>query len=152
MMVYLMRHGEAEQQALSDPARELTHKGGVDNRAVVAKLIQHSPMIDVALTSPYQRARQTSSALRMKFPQLRMQVSKDLEPEASAYDLLDKIEQMDAMQVFLISHNPIISNLLAIMVDGTLETNRHMGTSHIACVSMDIVAPGCAELLYTLTP
>lgn len=152
MIIYLMRHGEAEQQALSDPARELTHRGVMDNRAVVAKLNQHGPMIDVALTSPYQRARQTSSALRKGFPQLRMQVSRDLEPESDPYDLLDKIEQIDAMQVFLVSHNPIISNLLAILVDGTLETNRHMGTSHIACLSTDIVAPGCAELLYTLTP
>lgn len=152
MIIYLMRHGEAEQQALTDSARKLTRQGVLDNRAVFAKLNQHAPMIDLALTSPYQRAKETSSELRRNFPQLRMEVSKDLEPEAGVYDLLDKIEQMDAMQVFLVSHNPIISNLLAIMVDGTLETNRHMGTSHLACVSMDIVAPGCAELLYTLTP
>lgn len=152
MMIYLMRHGEAEQQALTDPARELTRQGVLDSRAVVAKLIQYSPMIDVALMSPYQRAKQTSSALRVHFPELRFDVSKDLEPEASVYDLLDKIEQLEAMQVFIVSHNPLISNLLALIVDGTLETDRHMGTSHIACVSMDIVAPGCGELLYTLTP
>lgn len=152
MIVYLMRHGEAEKQALSDPARELTRQGIMENQAVIAKLNQHAPMIDHAMMSPYRRARQTSSALGMPFPQLRFEVSKDLEPEASVYDLLDKVEKTQAMQVFLISHNPLISNLLSLMVDGTLETSRHMGTSHIACISMDIVAPGCAELLYTLTP
>ncbi|MFT6092146.1 MAG: phosphohistidine phosphatase [Pseudohongiellaceae bacterium] len=152
MIIYLMRHGEAEQQALSDPARELTRKGIMDNRSAIAKLNQHAPEIDRALTSPYQRSRQTCSALRMSYPKLSFEVSRALEPEAGVYDLLDEIEKIDAKQVFLISHNPLISNLLALIVDGTLETNRHMGTSHIACVSMDIVAPGCAELLYTLTP
>ena len=152
MMIYLMRHGEAEKQALSDSARELTRQGVMDNQAVIAKLNQHAPIIDLAIMSPYQRARQTSSTLRMYFPKLRFEVSKDLEPEASVYDLLDKIEHTQAKQVFLISHNPLISNLLALMVDGTLETSRHMGTSHITCVSMDIVVPGCAELIYTLTP
>ena len=152
MIIYLMRHGEAEKQASSDAARELTRQGLMDNQAVIAKLNQHTPMIDLAIMSPYQRARQTSSALRMYFPKLRFEVDKDLEPEASVYDLLNKIEHTQAKQVFLISHNPLISNLLALMVDGTLETGRHMGTSQIACVSMDIVAPGCAELIYTLTP
>jgi phosphohistidine phosphatase len=152
MMIYLMRHGEAERQALSDPARELTRTGVMDNRSVIAKLNQHAPEINRAITSPYQRARQTCSALRVVYPQLRFEVNKALEPEAGVYDLMDEIEKLDAMQVFLISHNPLVSNLVAILVDGTLETNRHMGTSHIACLSTDIVAPGCAELLYTLTP
>ncbi|MFT4886300.1 MAG: phosphohistidine phosphatase [Pseudohongiellaceae bacterium] len=152
MMIYLMRHGEAEGQALSDPARELTRKGVMDNRSAIAKLKQRAPEIDRAITSPYQRARQTCSAVRLAYPQLRFEVNKALEPEAGVYDLMDEIEKIDAMQVFLISHNPLISNLLALIVDGTLETSRHMGTSHIACVSMDIVAPGCAELLYMLTP
>ena len=152
MMIYLMRHGEAEQKALSDPARELTRKGVMDNRSVIAKLSQHAPEIDRALTSPYQRARQTCSALQVSYPQLSFEVSEALEPEAGVYDLLDEIEKIDVMQVFLISHNPLISNLLALLVDGTLATSSDMETSHIACVSMDIVAPGCGKVLYTLSP
>lgn len=152
MIVYLMRHGAAETQALSDAARELTRQGVMDNRAVLAKLKMYSPTIDRALTSPYQRARQTSSVLRMDFPTLRFEVSKALEPESNVYDLLDLIEQTEANQLFLVGHNPLLSNLLALMLDGTLESNRQMGTSHIACVSFDVVAPGCGELLYTLTP
>lgn len=152
MLIYLMRHGEAENQALSDAARELTRQGVMDNRAVIEKLNVYTPMIDKAIMSPYQRARQTGAALRMHFPSLRFDVSQSLEPEASVYDLLDAIEKMDTMQLFIVSHNPLLSNLLALMVDGTLESDRQMGTSHIACVSMDFVAPGCGELLYTLTP
>lgn len=152
MIVYLMRHGAAEAQATSDAARELTRQGVMDNRAVLAKLKMYSPPLDRAFTSPYQRARQTSSVLRTDFPTLRCEVNTALEPESNVYDVLDLIEQSAANQLFIVSHNPLLSKLLGLMLDGTLETHRHMGTSHIACVSFDVVAPGCGELLYTLTP
>lgn len=152
MLLYLMRHGEAEQAGASDAARELNRQGMLANRAVVQKFGQQSPMIERALMSPYQRARQTATSMRAILPTLRFEVSQDLIPDASPYDLLDKIEQMNVMQLLLVSHNPLISNFLALLVDGTLETDRAMGTSHLACVSLDLVAPGCGELKYTLTP
>lgn len=152
MLIYLMRHGEAEPGADSDHTRELNRKGVMDNRTVIDKLKERSPIIDQAMTSPYQRARQTTSALLGISPSLRCDVNQNLVPDGNVYDLLDSLEQTNSTQLFLVSHNPLLSDLLALMVDGTLESDRHMGTSHIACVSMDIVAPGCGELIYTLTP
>jgi len=147
-----MRHGEAEQQGQSDQTRELTRKGVVDTRAVMEKLKLRSPQIERAMMSPFQRARQTITSLRAVSPTLRYEVNQNLVPDASVYDLLDSFETANVMQLFLVSHNPLLSDLLSLMVDGTLESNRQMGCSEIACVSMDIIAPGCGELLYTITP
>lgn len=152
MLIYLMRHGEAEQQGQSDQTRELTRKGVMDTRAVMEKLKARSPQIERAMMSPYQRARQTITSLRIVAPSLRYEVNQGLVPDASVYDLLDSFESINVMQLFLVSHNPLMSNLLSLMVDGTLESNRQMGCSEIACVSMDIIAPGCGELLYTIKP
>jgi phosphohistidine phosphatase SixA len=152
MLVYLMRHGEAEPQGQSDQTRELTRKGVMDSRAAMEQLKARGPQIDKAMMSPYQRARQTITALRLVSPTLRYEVNQNLVPEANVYDLLDSFESINVMQLFLVSHNPLLSNLLALMVDGTLETDRQMGCSEIACVSMDIIAPGCGELLYTIRP
>jgi len=152
MLIYLMRHGEAEQQGQSDQTRELTRKGVVDTRAVMEKLKLRSPQIERAMMSPFQRARQTITSLRAVSPTLRYEVNQNLVPDASVYDLLDSFETANVMQLFLVSHNPLLSDLLSLMVDGTLESNRQMGCSEIACVSMDIIAPGCGELLYTITP
>lgn len=152
MLIYLMRHGEAAQQAQSDQTRELTRQGIVDNRSVCEKFAQQAPMINRALMSPYQRTRQTATAMRSVLPDLRFEVSPALVPDASPYDLLDKLESIDDQQILLVSHNPLLSDFLALLVDGTLESQRQMGTSHLACVSLDLVAPGCGELKYILTP
>ena len=152
MLIYLMRHGEAEPTGQSDQTRELTRKGVMDTRAVMEKLKLRSPQIERAMMSPYQRARQSITPLRAVSPTLRYEVNQNLVPDANVYDLLDSFETMNVMQLFLVSHNPLLSDLLSLMVDGTLESNRQMGCSEIACVSLDIIAPGCGELLYTITP
>lgn len=152
MLIYLVRHGIAVDKAESDAARELTGEGLKQTRSLVEKWRMHSPMPDKALMSPYQRARQTAAPLRPLFPTLRMEVDKQIEPDGDPYGVLDYLEQCGAQQILLVGHNPLLSNLLSILVDGTLETNRYIGNSTLVCISMDFVAPGCGEIQYTLEP
>lgn len=152
MLIYLLRHGIAEEKAASDSARELTHEGAMQTRSMADKFKTHSPIIEKAIMSPYQRARQTAAELRIDFPELDFDVDKDIEPSGDVYAIMDKIESLDAKHVLLVSHNPFLSNLLAVMVDGTMETNRHIGNSTLVCVSIDFVAPGFGNILYTIEP
>ena len=82
MMIYLLRHGIAEQKGLSDAARELSREGVMQTRAMAEKFKLYEPQVDKALMSPFQRARQTASLLRVVFPSLRFEVERALEPEA----------------------------------------------------------------------
>jgi len=152
MIIYLLRHGLAEETAASDAARELTPDGIKQNRSMVAKFKEHSPILDKAIMSPFQRARQTASSLRMIFPEIRFDVEKSIEPDGDVYDVLDALEGYGAQHLLLVSHNPFLSNLLSVLVDGTLETDRQIGNSTLVCVAMDFVAPGCGEILYTIEP
>ncbi len=152
MLIYLVRHGAAVDKAENDAARELTREGIMQTRSLVEKWKPHAPAPDKALMSPFQRARQTAAPMRMLFPNLRIEVDKQIEPDGDPYAILDYLEACDAHQILMISHNPLLSNLLAIMVDGTLESSRHIGTGTLVCVAMDFVAPGCGEIQYTLEP
>ncbi len=73
-------------------------------------------------------------------------------PDGDVHVVMDYIEAYEADELMMISHNPFISNLLSVMADGTMEARRPLGTSTLVCVSMDIVAPSCGEILYTLEP
>lgn len=152
MILYLMRHGEAENHALSDASRELTPRGIAETRAVSAQLQISAPAIERAITSPFQRALQTSSILSAALAIPPFEVSNGLQPEADLHGLMDVIEQTESEHLLLVAHNPLLSNLLGLLVDGNLEKSRYMGTSHMACISLTLAAPGCGELLYTLTP
>ena len=150
MMIYLLRHGIAEQKGLSDAARELSREGVMQTRAMAEKFKLHEPQVDKALMSPFQRARQTASLLRVVFPSLRFEVERALEPEADVYALFEKLETYNVQNLLLVSHNPLLSKLLSIMLDATLETARPFEPSHLYCIEMDFVAPGCGTLKYVL--
>lgn len=151
-MVYLLRHGIAENKAESDEARELTREGLLQTRSVAEKFKLYSPVLDKAIMSPYKRAMQTASALQMVFPEVQFDVDSGIEPGGDIYAVMNAIENFGAQQILMVSHNPLLSNLLSIMVDGSLNMNKTMGNSMLVCVNMDIMAPGCGEILYILEP
>ena len=152
MLIYLMRHGEAADRAATDQERELTRNGAIQNRSVIQKFAAQSPSLQKLQMSPYQRARQTATALRSVFPSIPFEVNQKLLPEADVYELMSHIESQGVQQLMLVGHNPLLSALLCLLVDGLTDSGRNLGTSHIACISMDLVAPGCGDLVYLLEP
>lgn len=154
MLIYLLRHGEAETLAASDSARELTQSGVVQTRATLQKFLARKPQprIDKALMSPLQRARQTAALVTHALPGLAFEVERGLEPGTDVHALLAIIERLDAKELLLVGHNPLLATLLSLLIDGTLRPTRPVGTSQLYCVEMDFFAPGCGEILYTLVP
>jgi phosphohistidine phosphatase len=59
-MIWLLRHGDAEEVAEDDASRPLTPKGERQSRAAGAALARLGAAIDVCLTSPKVRALQTA--------------------------------------------------------------------------------------------
>lgn len=152
MVVYLVRHGIADRRASSDPERELTPEGIAQSRSVVKKFFLQSPQLDKGFVSPYERAIQTASEFRLAFPGIEFEQTDLITPESDPYDVLNLLEEHQEQNVILVSHNPLLSRLVSLLVDGTLESNRQVDTSNVLCVMVDIVAPGCGELKYVLEP
>ena len=152
MLLYLLRHAIAQDSAESDSARELTPKGMDQARSIARVFNQHSPQVDRVICSPYARAQQTAASIMRLFPELDLPLDAGITLDGDVYRVMDAIESYDLQQVLLVSHNPFLSNLLSLLVDGTMESHRPVGNATLHCVSMDVVAPGCGEILYTLEP
>ncbi len=59
-MIWLLRHGEAEDEAGDDAARSLTAKGELQSRAAGAALARLGAEVETCLASPKVRARATA--------------------------------------------------------------------------------------------
>lgn len=151
MMAYLFRHGAAEAKAVKDNERNLTREGLIATRKVAARFIARAPLIDRALMSSYERAKQTAVTLRQGFPALRFEINPLLSPDQDVHELLEAIGAMNTQHIILVGHNPCLSRLLSLMLDGIIETGRELQTSELACISLEEAVPGFGELLYTIT-
>lgn len=151
MLVYLMRHGKAERSATWDEGRELTVEGVLQNRSVIKKLFSRSPIIDKGFVSPFERAKQTAADFHLVFPGVELEETRLLIPESDPYDVLNLLEEKQDHHLILIAHNPLLSRLFSLLVDGTTEGARQVETSNALCIMMGIIAPGCGELKYVLS-
>ncbi len=152
MLLYLLRHAEAAERAKSDAARELTPEGITQARSAAEKFRQYSPLMERVHCSPYARAQQTASHVMPLFPDLELITDESISPGGDVYSVMEAIEGYGVLHLMLVGHNPFMSTLLSVLVDGTIETHRHVGNAQLYCLSMDVVAPGCGEIRYTLEP
>ena len=152
MLVYLLRHAIAEDRAATDSLRDLTAEGIAQARSITEKFKQHSPVIDRVLCSPYNREQQTASAVTTLFPGLALTLDESIKPGGNVYSVLEAIEGLDVRHLLVVSHNPFLSNLLSVMVDGTMESHRYVDNATLHCVSMNVIASGCGEIAYSLEP
>jgi phosphohistidine phosphatase len=152
MLVYLLRHAIAQDRAATDSLRDLTAEGLAQARSITVKFKQHSPVMNRVLCSPYNRAQQTASAVLTLFPDIVLTLDESIGPSGDVYGVLDAITAIDVQHLLIVSHNPFLSNLLSVMVDGTMESHRHVDNATLHCLSMDVVASGCAAIEYMLEP
>lgn len=146
-------------QAATDRERELTERGRLDNLGVARQFANkhpgQGPEIDLALCSPYLRARQTADDLQSVLGQLRFNETDSLVPDSDVRKLLslldDLAETTNVNSVLLVGHNPLFSELFSLLVDGEVNS-RQMGTSNLVCLESRVVAPGFADMRYMLVP
>jgi len=87
-----------------------------------------------------------------QFSGLALTLDESIKPGGNVYSVLDAIEGLDVQHLLVVSHNPFLSNLLSVMVDGTMESHRYVDNATLHCVSMDVIASGCGEIAYSLEP
>lgn len=151
MQIFLLRHGEAEGQALSDAQRRLTSRGHSDNRNTAKQWLELSPHIERTLVSPLLRAQQTFADFQAVMPGLSLETSDRLLPESSVQGLLEYLAaQTEDSNLLLIGHNPLLSRLSALLCEGSSYTDRYLDTSQLVCIETEVVATGFGVLKYSL--
>ena len=123
MEIWLLRHAVAEERADSgrDADRTLTEDGHKRARDVARGLAELEPGIELVLTSPYARARQTAEpaarALRLDVAD-QLRETQALEPSSDPQEILDELRAEKVGSVLLVGHEPHLGALLGRLVAG----------------------------------
>lgn len=154
MLICIMRHGDAEAYSgeATDAARELTAAGRAGNRRVAEQLGQKQALFNEVWVSPYVRAQQTADDVLRLYPANTGELCDALTPESRPEELLNSLAAQDSDSLLLIGHNPLVSRLVALLVDGSSTPERYLGTSELLAIETEVVAPACGVLKYYLAP
>ncbi|MEJ5058138.1 MULTISPECIES: phosphohistidine phosphatase SixA [unclassified Pseudomonas] len=145
MKLWVLRHGEAVPHGSRphDSERELTEHGRKEVLSSAAKLIGQP--LTAIYASPYLRAQQTAQLVREALgfePEIRTVewLTPDTEPDKVA-------EQMVAVSdVLLVSHNPLVGNLLSYLQHGAGHPPERVDTAGLAELKADELLVGSMKL------
>lgn len=151
MRLWVLRHGQAEPHAATDAKRPLTEFGRQEVLGMVQRLLQEPP--DVILASPYLRAQQTAELVREQLSMRRAVVTVDWAiPDGDPLAVLDHIAERSEANVLLVSHQPLVGQLLSLAVEGHRQAHYPMPTAGLACLDMTLPAAGTAVLMELSNP
>jgi phosphohistidine phosphatase len=150
MEIWLLRHAAAEDRAESgrDPDRKLTEDGHKRAREVARGLAELEPGIELILTSPYQRARQTAEpvarALRLTS---KLRETQALEPHGDPQEILDEVRAEHAEGILLVGHEPHLGALLGRLVSGRAGLEIPMKKAAVARLTWEGSGPAMLRAL-----
>lgn len=151
MRLWVLRHGQAEAQAASDTQRQLTGHGRDEVLSMARRLQQAVP--DVILASPYVRAQQTAELVRGALQMRRAIITVDwATPDDDPLAVLDHLAERSEGSILLVSHQPLVGQLLSLAVEGHRQAHYPMPTAALACLDMALPAAGSATLLDLSSP
>lgn len=160
----LLRHAKSDWDgdAQSDFARPLAKRGKKDAPLVGAWLYREGLVPDLVVSSPAERARQTTAAVCKGLDYKRKAVVWDQAIyEASVTDLLGVLARLPAAAktVLLVGHNPGLEGLLIHLVGDDAdesEDDKLLPTAALARLEMpddwSNLTPGCAQLVNITLP
>jgi phosphohistidine phosphatase len=145
MILLLMRHGEAEVAAATDPQRPLTPYGQAEVIETAACLNALGHRFEKVLVSPYLRARQTAMLMLEHLADCEEEISGHITPDSSPQEAATAIESAFSGEDcgLVVMHQPIISRLVYYLTG----EQRGMGTASVAVIDAPIIERGACELL-----
>lgn len=145
MRIWILRHGQAEPDAPTDAERSLTDVGR-DEVCRVARLLVDEPL-DAVLASPYRRAQQTAEAVCLQIGFARgISTVPWLTPDDEPAQCIDFLAERAESNLLLVSHQPLVGQLVSLLVEGHRRGHYFMPTAGLVCLDTDFVAAGLAQL------
>ena len=160
----ILRHAKSDwdERAESDFARPLAKRGKKDAPRVGAWMYREGLVPDLVVSSPAERARQTTEAVCKGLDYKRKAVVWDQAVyEATLADLLGLLSRLPAhaKTVLLVGHNPGIEELLIYLAGDEIDEfggGKLLPTAALARLEMpddwSNLAPGCAQLVNLTLP
>ena len=129
MIIYLLRHGQAEQNSTAEVSKDalscLTAKGIEDIGFVAEHYAASNHRVDRCLASPLKRAQQTAELFLAEADLKCALESEDvLRPESTAHNVLNFLETFTRQNILLIGHNPLLSVLHTLLTSGEINYSK----------------------------
>ncbi|WP_337153721.1 phosphohistidine phosphatase SixA [Pseudomonas protegens] len=143
MKLWVLRHGQAESHAPTDAQRNLTAHGREEVLGSAARLIGQP--IAAILASPYVRAQQTAQLVREALGfEGEIRTVPWLTPDANPLQVLEQLDSAD--NLLLVSHQPLVGNLIGLLQHGHLRDPQPMNTASLAELEGDWPLAGLMTL------
>ena len=159
MNLYIVRHAIAVERGTpgyeDDSQRPLTDEGLKKMKKIAKGLRRLGIELDVILTSPYVRARDTAKILAGRFDMIdKIFFTDNLIPPGNFESLVFEIhEKYDLANVALVGHEPMLSSLISWLMTGDTQARMTLKKGGVACLSSDsLYQDGRASLEWLLTP
>ena len=152
MKLYFLRHGEASRKASSDFERELTDAGQHSANAVGSFCNKINLHFSAAFTSPLVRAKQTATIVLKRVPNVTMDETEFLTPDADPKNLFGMLKPFTVeSSLLLVTHEPFVSTCVSTLIAGAESARIVMKPCSFACVETDgVPLRGNGKLLWLL--
>ena len=150
MLLFLLRHAEAEPDALTDAERALTDLGREQATRVGKFCRRHSLRPDLVLSSPFRRALETARSVAEAIG-AECIVEEFLASGMRADDAMHELASYRRMQgVMLVGHQPDLGWLAASLVGLSRSESFSVPKASLTAIELSFFAPGGGKLKYTL--
>ena len=157
MKCYLIRHADAvplgEAGILDDASRPLTSKGEAQSKLVGAGLARCGIRLDIVLTSPLLRARQTADGMvkHLSQPPPEVRECEELAPGGKRRKLAQRVKNLRKESVGLVGHQPDLG-VFASWLAGSKKTQIDFAKAGVACIEFEnAVDKGEGKLIWLVT-
>lgn len=147
MIVYFLRHAEAEDCADSDFERRLTTKG-LDQAEKVGKFCVRLGLIpDVILSSPVVRARQTAESVARRLGNPPVQIERWIACGMAASTCLGELRAYEAFSsIFVVGHEPDFSETISVMIGLPQSDSLHIRKASLTAIDLRSFQPGAGRM------
>lgn len=159
MNLYIIRHAIAEELGAhnnqDDSQRELTEKGRAKMYDIAEGLKAFNVELDLILSSPYVRARETAEIVADIFKMKdKLVYSEELTPAGDLGRLIDEVNKKYPVEnLAIVGHEPSLSTLVSILLSGQSSLKITMKKGGVCCLFFDKnPSQGGATLEWLLTP
>ncbi|MES3036913.1 MAG: histidine phosphatase family protein [Bdellovibrionota bacterium] len=164
MEIILIRHALAMDREIfankfkkDDSQRPLVMKGKKKMFKIAKHLRAWEPKIDLLVTSPYVRARETTQIIKRFYPKTPVLEAAELVPAAPPYAFLNWLHSQSAKvkTIAVIGHEPCLGNFASYCLCGEGEAILTLKKSGAICLEIDALSSlgaGTAQLKWLITP
>jgi phosphohistidine phosphatase len=150
MLVYLLRHADADTPAESDDARALSEKGQSQAQKVARFCEAHDMHLSLILTSPVRRAHETAQIMATKM-RADIMIAPWLTCGMNPAAALEELAAYRSLgSVMLVGHEPDFSQFAAHLLGVATNTSLHVRKASLMLIELDYFRAGAGRLQFSL--